>query len=120
MNEVEKVMAKKMLKRLKKNWHEIRYDEIRNKPYLIGKRTESSKTQAVSVLNSVRTLTIQDLKNRIEDSGISSTVLAVRSSDSSTVFYSAQLGLNSPLAQESSENASSEESSENEVLDIGH
>ncbi|XP_054715235.1 uncharacterized protein LOC129224713 [Uloborus diversus] len=113
LDEIEKSATKATMKQLQDSWHEIRYDEIHNKPYLIGKKDEVSSTEAVSILCSKRVMSFEELKNRVEGPGYSSVLLGIRDSDSTVVFYKSQMGLHSPIEEGLNASAESDGSSEN-------
>lgn len=106
--ELEKGLTKKLQKRLRPSWYELRYDEIRNKPYLVGKKKESDEMRTLCLVNGCMNMNFQGLKNHIKDSGNSSITLAIYSDDSTSVFYKCEMGLKSPVLRdqtvESSEN----------------
>lgn len=93
-NDVEKDMAKRILKNHCSWWYELRYDEIRNKPYFIGKRFSDSETEILLPVNCYKAMTFQELKTFIIDSGSTSVNIAVYNSDSTVVLYKAEFGLN--------------------------
>ncbi|GFT10951.1 hypothetical protein NPIL_450911 [Nephila pilipes] len=98
--DLEKGLTKKLQKRLRPSWHELRYDEIRNKPYLIGKKKETDEIKTLCLVDGCRNMNFQGLVNHIQDSGQSSITLAIYSDDSTSVFYKCQMGLKSPFLRE--------------------
>lgn len=94
--ETEKEMAKKNLKQYCSKWIESRYDEIHNKPYFIGKRSEDSSTEILFPFDCYKSFTFDELKASITDSGSTAVNLAVCHSDSTVVLYKAELGLKPP------------------------
>ncbi|CAL1265430.1 unnamed protein product [Larinioides sclopetarius] len=99
-NELEKQLTKKLQKRLRPKWCELRYDEIRNKPYLVGKKKETDEMRTLCLVSGNKSMNFQGLKNHIQDSGHSSITVAIHSDDSTSVFYRCQIGLKSPFIQE--------------------
>lgn len=98
--ELEKTLTKKLQKRLRPKWHELRYDEIRHRPYLIGKEREADEMKTLSLLSSRRRINFEEFQNVIVNSPNQSCVtLVVHSDDSTHLFYNCQMGLNSPIAQ---------------------
>ena len=96
--EREKTATKKLQKRLRPKWQELRYDEIRHKPYLIGKEKETDEMKVLSLLHCKSRINFDDLKNCIESSPNQSKVtIAVHSDDGTHLFYKCQMGLNSPI-----------------------
>ncbi|KAG8185508.1 hypothetical protein JTE90_019763 [Oedothorax gibbosus] len=98
--ELEKTATKKLQKRLRPKWQELRYDEIRHRPYLIGKEKETDGMKVLSLLHCKSRINFNDLKNHIENSPNQSNVtIAVHSDDSTHLFYKCQMGLNSPISR---------------------
>lgn len=95
-SESEKEMAKRNLKQFCSKWAELRYDEIHNKPYFIGKRIKDSPTEILFPVDCYKTMTFEELKASIIDSGSTAVNLAVSNSDSTVVLYKAELGLKPP------------------------
>ncbi|GFQ99422.1 sen15 domain-containing protein [Trichonephila clavata] len=93
--ELEKELTKKLQKRLRPSWHELRYDEKRNKPYLVGKKKETDGMRTLCLVNGGMNMNFQGLKTHIKDSGSSNITLAIYSDDSTSVFYKCQMGLKS-------------------------
>lgn len=94
--ESEKEMAKRNLKQFCSKWTEFRHDEIHNKPYFIGKRSKDSSTEILFPFDCYKTMTFEELKASIVDSGSPAVNLAVSHSDSTVVLYKAELGLKPP------------------------
>ncbi|GFW42003.1 sen15 domain-containing protein [Trichonephila clavipes] len=95
--ELEKELTKKLQKRLRPSWHELRYDEKRHKPYLVGKKKENDETRTLCLVNGGMNMNFQGLKSHIRDSGSSNITLAIYCDDSTSVFYKCQMGLKSPF-----------------------
>lgn len=91
--DVEKEMAKKTLKHYCSKWKELRYDEIHNKPYFIGKRNKDSTSEILFPVDCYKAMTFSELKASIIDSGTTCVNLAVYSCDSTVALYKAELGL---------------------------
>nr|XP_015923254.1 uncharacterized protein LOC107451614 [Parasteatoda tepidariorum] len=117
MNELEKEksLAKKALKLLRPSWCELRYDEIKNKPYLIGKKKDSLRTETIYVTNAYKALDFDGLKTVIADSGQSSVALSIQSSDSTNVFYRCEIGLKSVCQRKNEESSEQVNKSDSEV-----
>ncbi|GFY39430.1 sen15 domain-containing protein [Trichonephila inaurata madagascariensis] len=93
--ELEKELTKKLQKRLCPSWHELRYNEKRHKPYLVGKKKETDEVRNLCLVNGSMNMNFQGLKTHIRDSGSSNITLAIYCDDSTSVFYKCQMGLKS-------------------------
>jgi len=103
--DADKGMAKRTVRQYCSLWNELRYDEIHNKPYFIGKKDKDSITEILFPVDCTKSFTFDELKSYIVDSGSTAVNLAVYNTDSTVVLYKAELGLKPPALLE--ENSSS-------------
>lgn len=115
-SEMEKDMAKRILKKHCSSWYELRYDEIRHKPYFIGKRFKGSPTEVLLPINCYKAMTSQELKTCVLDSSSSSVNLAIYNNDSTVVLYKAELGLKPPTHLKKNEVCPDPDNSDGVVL----